>query len=73
MFVPLDVVRTVICKENFENIRGLIVTIHECVTNVRKQFMNVHDALLRKLNNFHALALGSRTHTYVSFAPVIVK
>ena len=38
----------VLCKENFANIRV-------CVTNVHKQFMNIHNALFYKLNN---LALG---------------
>ena len=46
---------TVLCK-NFANIRELIATICECVTNVR-------NALLYELNNFCALALGLLTLT----------
>ena len=44
---------TVLCKENLLRL----------FTNLSRifQFMNVHNALFCKLNNFHALALGSRT------------
>ena len=50
-------VHMILCKETLQT----SATIHKCVTNVHKQFMNVRNAFFA--NNFRALALGSQTRT----------
>ena len=58
---------TILCKENFANIRNLIASIRESVMNIHEQFMNVCNALFHELNNFRALYSSGIANTHVFY------
>ena len=57
-FISLKISRPTVCYGTLQRkLCELITTIRECV-------MNVRNVLFKELNNFRALALGSRTAMY---------